>query len=226
MLSTPKPLRDGELRSWILQAAIEKDWKQYFVAPDNVIALSDEGFVDPVKRNYTTLYRHSVAHVRRLAAGNEKWARATLSEDGGLTAYNTRTLASLPGDELSGFGFTSCTDLELRYSREKNGLALHSTRFSLPEAKHGTSAARSWGTSKNGMMIFRVEEALEDLIVLYRRTGVDTVFKPETLREAIIDSKGNARRPWGGEDEVGGRGWQELVRRVGKLRKAKDAGTC
>lgn len=224
VLATPGPLSAGQLRSWMLQTAVEKGWAWYFVAPDSVVALSDEGFVSPQNRNYTTLYRHSVAHVRKVAAANEKWARAILAADGGLTAYNARALAGLPSDEV--VRFASCTDLELRFEREKGAFGLHSTQFASHEERPRTTSRLSSGTSENGLIIFRVEEALEDLIVLYRKTSIDAVFKPATLREAIVDSKTNARSPWGGEDEVGGKGWHELVRRVGRLRQAKEAGTC
>lgn len=198
------------MRSYVLQTAVERNWEQFFVARDNVIALSNESYVDADSRNVTTssLYARAVEAVKGVKGENEKWARAMVDAEGALMAYNTRALASLPSDEIN--SFSGCTDLELRFSREKNEFALHSTQGD--------------GRDRAGILVFRVEESLEDLLVLYRRKGIMKIRGD--LREAIAETKTGAVSPWGEEDKKGGKGWDELVGRVKSLKKPKEAVRC
>ena len=197
VVSTPTYLTFSQLQNFYLHHAIEKEWDYYFWGHMDVVALSEEAYVDPITGNYSSLYMRTIQDLRYTV--NEYGRRGRWATK--FYAYDRMALVNRHAYEEVGGWDTQIpyygTDCDMHERLAMAG-------FKQQDARNG--------------LIYDIGTPLEDLSILYRRKAPRPPTSPppkEEMRRQSVHS-------WGPEDTPASPSYKDLTKLLDRMQREKN----
>jgi hypothetical protein len=205
VISTPTYLTFSQLQNFYLHLAIENEWDHYFWAHMDVIALSQEDYVEPTTSKFSSLYARSVSTLRETVNEHGKRGRWAIR----FFAYDRMALVNRHAyEEVGGW------DTQIPY---------YGSDCDMHE-RLAMAGFKTWDARCG--LVYDVGAPLKDVAVLFRR--VSTASKDEAA--VPVAGKDEMRRSdaseihstWTKEDTLASPSFRNLTTTLHRMQEAKN----
>jgi hypothetical protein len=211
VISTPTYLNFAQLQNFYLYTAIQRNWTYYFWGHMDVVAVSDEAYIDPKIGPYMSLYERTVQDLRDTL--NPDYAVDERGRPGRWAikfyAYDRLALVNrLAYEEVGGF------DPHIAYYGSDCDMHERLTMAGFKQE------------AVNVGLIYDVGSTLDDLIMLYRRKDIKQSdgFGASSLAAEHENLRRLRRyKSWGAEDSRGSESFEDLKRQLDAMQARKNS---